>query len=312
MILIDYNNFVISSVTESLNKLKKIEPNYVRFAFFKKLGKIMSQFKSEYGMPVICRDGKGYWRREVFKNYKAKRNKARAESSMDWDTVFYLADVLAKEMEEVFGYLVLNRDMIEADDTIASIVRNYPVSRHLIVGSDKDFQQLKIFGNVEQWDIIKSDFVTIPEDQTLNDFMLLHIVKGDNSDGIPSVLSGDDFLVEGIRQKPISKKMLESISDVDVVFGASSDELAKAIYESPEFAKVLNSLGLDYSRLHNQVARNMHLICLNKKNDFVDEYVKYAMENYEYKKMDFASFMTYCATNGLTEIASNAEVYTWQ
>jgi hypothetical protein len=36
-----------------------------------------------------------------------------------------------------------------------------------------------------------------------------HIIRGDRGDGIPNFLSGDDFLVEGIRQTPISKKKLE-------------------------------------------------------------------------------------------------------
>ena len=33
-----------------------------------------------------------------------------------------------------------------------------------------------------------------------------HIMKGDSSDGVPNVLSPDNTFVDGLRQKPLSKK----------------------------------------------------------------------------------------------------------
>ena len=33
-----------------------------------------------------------------------------------------------------------------------------------------------------------------------------HIIRGDKGDGIPNILSADDCIVEGNRQKPITKK----------------------------------------------------------------------------------------------------------
>jgi hypothetical protein len=38
---------------------------------------------------------------------------------------------------------------------------------------------------------------------------LEHIIKGDKGDGVPNVLSGDDSIVNGERQRPISSKKLE-------------------------------------------------------------------------------------------------------
>jgi hypothetical protein len=44
--------------------------------------------------------------------------------------------------------------------------------------------------------------------------LLEHIIKGDKGDGIPNVLSADDCIVNGDRQKPISSKKIEQwISD---------------------------------------------------------------------------------------------------
>ena len=35
-------------------------------------------------------------------------------------------------------------------------------------------------------------------------------MKGDKSDGIPNVLSNDDSIVNGVRQKPITKKYIDN------------------------------------------------------------------------------------------------------
>ena len=35
-----------------------------------------------------------------------------------------------------------------------------------------------------------------------------HILKGDSSDGVPNVLSPDNTFVDGLRQKPLSKKKI--------------------------------------------------------------------------------------------------------
>ena len=39
-----------------------------------------------------------------------------------------------------------------------------------------------------------------------NEYLKEHIIRGDKGDGIPNILSDDDCIVNGVRQKPISKK----------------------------------------------------------------------------------------------------------
>ena len=43
-----------------------------------------------------------------------------------------------------------------------------------------------------------------------NGYLFEHILKGDKSDGIPNILSADDSIVNGVRQKPITKKYIDS------------------------------------------------------------------------------------------------------
>ena len=37
-----------------------------------------------------------------------------------------------------------------------------------------------------------------------------HILKGDTSDGVPNVLSPDNTFVDGLRQRPLSRKKIQS------------------------------------------------------------------------------------------------------
>ena len=43
-----------------------------------------------------------------------------------------------------------------------------------------------------------------------------HVMKGDSSDGVPNVLSPDNTFVDGLRQKPLSKKKITSFIDGDL------------------------------------------------------------------------------------------------
>ena len=38
-----------------------------------------------------------------------------------------------------------------------------------------------------------------------------HVLKGDSSDGIPNVLSPDNTFVDGIRQRPLSRKKIQNM-----------------------------------------------------------------------------------------------------
>ena len=81
----------------------------------------------------------------------------------------------------------------------------------LVVSSDKDFQQLQKYSNVQQWSPMKQDFLLC---ENSKDFLVSHIISGDSSDGVPNILSDDDtFMVEGKRQRPCGKKKIEIFKD---------------------------------------------------------------------------------------------------
>ena len=72
----------------------------------------------------------------------------------------------------------------------------------MILSSDKDFAQLQRYPNVEQFSPILKKFIKEP-------FPLAQlkqlIIRGDKGDGVPNILSADNCIVEGTRQKPITE-----------------------------------------------------------------------------------------------------------
>jgi hypothetical protein len=76
----------------------------------------------------------------------------------------------------------------------------------MIVSGDKDFIQLHKYNNVHQYSPIVKKHITGHNPDT---YIRTHILKGDTSDGVPNVLSGDDTFTEGLRQRPLGKKKIE-------------------------------------------------------------------------------------------------------
>ena len=210
MILIDYNAIAISNVvTQKLD----IDENLIRHMIFNSIRLYRAKHKEKYGEIVICTDGAKNWRKDVFPQYKHKRKDARKESKMDWNELFRITNMVLEEMKENFPYKVVEHERCEADDIIAALCENTqefgkyePV---LIVSSDKDFAQLQKFDNVAQYSPMKKGF--IKEEHPRKQLIEL-VLKGDQADGIPNVLSGDDCFVEGIRQTPLRQKAIEELT----------------------------------------------------------------------------------------------------
>ena len=96
----------------------------------------------------------------------------------------------------------------EADDIIATLVRQYPDEKVMIVSGDKDFIQLHKYDNVDQYSYVTRKEVSDPNPRL---YLQTQILKGDSIDGVPNVLSSDNTFVEGIRQTPLRKKKIEEI-----------------------------------------------------------------------------------------------------
>ena len=209
MILIDYNAIAISNVvTQKLD----IDENLVRHMILNSLRMYRSKHHAKYGELVICTDGSKNWRKDAFPNYKFKRKDARKESKMDWNELFRITDMVLQEIKENFPYKVVENINCEADDIIGVLCEDtQEFGRHepvLIVSSDKDFVQLQKYDNINQYSPMKKSFIKEPTPRRQLQEL---IMKGDQADGIPNVLSNDNCFVEGIRQTPLRKNILDEL-----------------------------------------------------------------------------------------------------
>ena len=189
---------------------EEVDESLVRHLVLNNLRYYRSRFTEKYGELVICCDSKHYWRRDYFPNYKANRKKDRASSGYDWDFIFTTLNGVRDEIKEHFPYKVLEVYGAEADDIIATLIKQVKDDPDtVIISSDKDFIQLHGF-HVKQYSPVSKKFVnSTPPLEYLRE----HIIKGDRSDGVPNVLSPDDTFTESKRQKPIRKTMLITLTE---------------------------------------------------------------------------------------------------
>jgi len=210
MILLDNNQLVIASLFHAIKSENGLTEDLVRHLVLNMYRMYRKRFSAEFGEIIICNDGREYWRKNSFPQYKANRKKQRKSSSVDWSEFYGIMNVIQDEVIKTFPYKNLQINDAEADDIIAIISKhNHNNEKILIVSSDKDFQQLQRYENVYQYSPIIKDFLICEDPEN---FLLEHIIKGDSSDGIPNILSDDDvFVEENKRQKPCGKKKINTI-----------------------------------------------------------------------------------------------------
>ena len=210
MIIVDLNQIMISNLMVQINGRNAVElsEDLVRHMVLNSLRAHKKRFR-DYGEMIIACDSGNVWRREVFPNYKAGRKTSREKSGHDWTTIFEIMSKIKNELKEHMPYKVIEIDTAEADDIIAALVKKsyYTNQNVLILSGDKDFIQLHN-NRVKQYNPVLNKFVGKGETPSI--YIKEHILKGDRSDGIPNVLSDDDVFVEGRRQKPLTKKKMES------------------------------------------------------------------------------------------------------
>ena len=219
------NQISLASVMMHLNITKRdsVEPGMVRHMILNSLRNYRQMFSEEYGEFIICYDSKHYWRRDVFPEYKAGRKKSRETSSHDWDDIFNFLNAFKQEMIDYMPYKVLEVYGAEADDIIATLCHEfeYDHGKTLILSGDKDFIQLQKYKNVTQYSAITKKFIGGDDPQR---FLAEHILRGDSSDGIPNVLSPDNTFVDGLRQRPLSKRKVATWIDNEIEDSLPNDE----------------------------------------------------------------------------------------
>ena len=210
MILVDLSQLLVASTFVSMKKGEtEVDIKRLRHLLLNSLSKYRRQYVNEFGELVICCDGSLSWRKDVFPNYKMGRRTGREESPLNWNQIFGCFEQLKKELRETFPYKVLQINRAEADDIIGTLVmeRKFSSPKTMIISSDKDFIQLQRYHDVFQYSPVAKKLLNGVDPE---EYLREHILRGDKSDGIPNVLSDDDCIVSGIRQVPMTKKLIKS------------------------------------------------------------------------------------------------------
>ena len=193
-----------------MNNSKTIDESMVRHMILNSIRMYRQEYKQEYGEPVLTWDSKHSWRRDYFPQYKASRRKGREKSTLDWDKIFTVLNNIKQEIKENLPYKNLEIYGAEADDIIGVLIKDpkkWFTEKRMIISGDKDFIQLQKYPFVQQWSPITKKAVNGYDPDV---YIQEHILKGDTSDGIPNVLSPDNTFTEGLRQRPLSRKKVES------------------------------------------------------------------------------------------------------
>ena len=251
MILVDLNQVLLSGLMAQINNSKnvKLEEDLIRYMILNIIRTHLKNFREEYGEVILCCDNRKYWRKEWFPHYKAGRKKARDKSDLDWHLIFDMLAKFKQELKEYFPYKCIDVDGAEADDIIGTLVpRHSAHEKILILSSDGDFLQLQQYKNVKQYNPSLKKYVV--SENPIDD-LKEKIIRGDKGDGIPNVLSPADCFVNELRQKPITKGVLDKLmktppeqwEDAESLVGWSRNKMLIDLTMIPEDiqSKIINT-----------------------------------------------------------------------
>jgi hypothetical protein len=215
MILIDLNQVLLAGLMAQIaNHKGSLDESLIRHMVLNIIRTHLKNFRKDYGEVILCCDNRKYWRKDYFPFYKASRKKNRDKSNLDWHLIFDILAKLKQELKENFPYKVIDVEGAEADDIIGTLVPMFaPHEKILILSSDGDFLQLQQYGeNVKQYNPSLKKFVK-SENPKLE--LKEKIIRGDKGDGIPNIFSPSDCFVRDLRQKPVTKPLLEKYIGLD-------------------------------------------------------------------------------------------------
>lgn len=282
MMILDLNQVLISNLMMSIKKGGGCEVNegLIRHMVLNSIRSNKMKFGNEFGELIIAADDSNYWRKDSFPYYKASRKKNRDKSPLDWKAIFTILNMIREELLEYFPYRLIRIDRAEADDVIAAIVqfhgRELGGDPILILSGDKDFQQLQKYSNVQQYDPTRKRWLKCNSPQR---FLMEHIIRGDDGDGVPNIRSDDDvFVVSNKRQKPCTEvkvtAWLNELNSKD-----AKDIFDESMYRNWCRNKRMVDLTEIPDNIRNAVLKSYHEQENQSRSKLFNYFIKYQLRN---------------------------------
>ena len=280
MILLDFSNIIVGSimVAHRIPDEERTSEDFIRHLVLNSVRNYRAKYKDKYGEIVVCTDNMSSWRKQEYQYYKAhrkiKREKQKNKDGMDWSALFKTIHDIIVEIDTHFPYKVIAVPHAEGDDVIAILAKNIQ-EKSIIISSDKDFSQLHKYKHIKQYSPIQKKMLS-----TSNPYKYLqeHIIRGDKGDGVPNILSADDCIVNGERQKPITKKKLAVWMEKPEMTNGLSDKWKR------------NQQLIDFEFIPENISTGIMDSYAKKKDEqkqgqllnyFITNRLKYLMENIE-------------------------------
>lgn len=306
MILIDFSNAVLACIhSYDGPELKKgadqtETSSVIKHYFFNKVLSDVKKFKGKFGEVVFCVDGNNYWRKQKYPWYKGHRKHSRAESDLDWPSIYKAMSEIENDLKNYFPYKVIRVEEAEADDVAAVLCEwakdNDTMSEGifdnvskpvLILFEDTDLFQLQKNKNVKQYSHTMKKFRS--PDCRPEHYLLQHIAEGDSGDNFPSVLTGDQWSLD--RSNGIKPKRQASlIASRKESFILNGRDECKTDEEKKNWDR------------NNELA-NFEMIPLNIRSKIIDEYLAYK------PKGNKATIFNYFAKNKLKKLISEIDSF---
>lgn len=275
MILLDLSQVMISNIMVQVGShTDAIQPDLVRHMVINTIRSLKTKYGKEYGELVIACDDKKYWRREYFPPYKGNRKADREKSNIDWPALFDTLNMIKQELKDHFPYRVIQVEGAEADDVIGSISMKYGTelnsdNRILILSGDKDFVQLQRYGNVTQIDPVRKKDITTTDPIK---FLQHLVLAGDRGDGVPNVLSPDNCIIEGQRQKPLRE------TKIDELLKADYDTLSEEIKRNWKRNTMLIDLSCTPTTLQETILREFDAQADKSRDKMFNYFIQHKMK----------------------------------
>lgn len=150
---------------------------------------------------IIAIDSKNVWRKSIYPEYKAHRQKQRDDSAIDFDEFFPIANAYLEELKTLLSsFYFIQVDKTEADDIIAILARKFEKNNEdvVVVSTDSDLDQL-CSSNISRYSPTKREFINVDDPKKE---LALKLIYGDSgSDNIPNILFLDP------TKYPVDKKI---------------------------------------------------------------------------------------------------------
>ena len=291
----------------------------IGMAFHITLNSIRKAWQDFNGSHVIfCLEGRS-WRKDYYEPYKRNRSDARAAltaKEQEEDKLFWEAfDTFKEFVSDKTNCTVLQNPQLEADDLIAGWIQNHPQSKHVIISTDSDFEQL-IAPNVKQYNGVSE--VTITHEGYFD-------AKGnkvkDKKTGEEKAAPDPEWLLfEKCMRGDTSDNVFSAYPGVRTKGSKNKVGLTEAFQDRNSKGYAWNNLMLQRWVDHNGVEhrvledylRNVHLCDLTAQPDDIKQCIKETIETNAVPKMvDQVGIrmLKFCNAWDMKKIADNIQSY---